>query len=44
MPDLADAALGQIDRFCQEAHFGHLHFGLDGNFWGPLSTAVKGLD
>jgi hypothetical protein len=44
MPDLAGAVLGQIDSFCQEAHFGHLHFGLDVDFWEPLSAAVEGLD
>ncbi len=44
MPDLAGTVLGQIDRFCQEAHFGHLHFGLNGDFWGPLLAAAGGLD
>jgi hypothetical protein len=44
MPDLTGALLEQIDRFCEESHFGHLHFGLDGGFWGPLRAAVKRLD
>ena len=44
MPDLAGLALGQIDRFCEEANFGHLHFGLDGGFWQSLLEASKGLD
>jgi hypothetical protein len=44
MPDLAGAMLEQIGRFCEESHFGHLHFGLDTDFWGPLSAAVEGLD
>ena len=44
MPDLAGAVLEQIERFCNDSHFGHLHFGLDAGFWGPLSTAARGLD
>ena len=44
MPDLAGAALEQVDRFCRDARFGHLHFGLDGGFWAPLSAAAGGLD
>jgi len=44
MPDLAGVALGQVDRFCAEALFGHLHFGLDGGFWEALRTAAGGLD
>lgn len=44
MPDLAGAVLEQIGRFCEESHFGHLHFGLDADFWGPLSAAAGGLD
>ncbi len=44
MPDLAGALLEQVGRFCEQSHFGHLHFRLDKDFWGPLSAAVGGVD
>ena len=44
LPDLAGAMLEQIGQFCEESHFGHLHFGLDTDFWGLLSAAGGGLD
>lgn len=44
LPDLATTTLEQVDRFCADSHFGHLHFGLDVDFWEPLSAAVGRLD
>ena len=44
MPDLAGKILDQVGLFCQQGFFGHLTFGLDRGFWGPLRESVDALD
>ena len=44
IPDLAGAVVENIGRFCLESFFGHLHFSLDEDFWGPLRDSVRPLD
>lgn len=44
MPDLAGPVVENIGRFCDESFFGHLHFSLEEDFWGPLRESVRSLD
>ncbi|NIM00556.1 MAG: hypothetical protein GTN89_06720 [Acidobacteria bacterium] len=44
LPDLSDRLLEQVEHFCRDTPFGHLHFGLEGDFWDVLVSATKGLD